>query len=53
MSHSDAEASNDIACVIGGVLIPESFPRRVSYDPPPAQFSSGAIPDTVDGMVTF
>jgi uncharacterized surface protein with fasciclin (FAS1) repeats len=52
VSQSDVEASNGVAHVIGGVLIPESFPRRVSYDLA-AQSNDGAIPNGVDGTVTF
>ncbi len=52
VSQSDVEASNGVAHVIGGVLIPESFPRRVSYDLA-AQSNSGAISSGVEGTVTF
>lgn len=52
VQQADVEASNGVAHVIGGVLIPDSFPRRVSYDLA-AQSNSGAIPDGVDATVTF
>jgi uncharacterized surface protein with fasciclin (FAS1) repeats len=52
VTQADVEASNGVAHVIGGVLIPDSFPRRVSYDLQ-AQSNSGAIPDGVAGTVTF
>ncbi|WP_251965348.1 fasciclin domain-containing protein [Salinibacter ruber] len=52
VSQSDVEASNGVAHVIGGVLIPESFPRRVSYDLA-AQSNSGVISSGVEGTVTF
>ncbi len=52
VSQSDVEANNGVAHVIGGVLIPESFPRRVSYDLA-AQPNSGAISSGVEGTVTF
>lgn len=52
VSQSDVEASNGVAHVIGGVLIPESFPRRVSYDLV-AQSNDGAISNGVEGTITF
>ena len=52
VTQADVQASNGVAHVISGVLIPDSFPRRVSYDLA-AQSNGGAIPDGVDGTVTF
>lgn len=52
VTQADVEASNGVAHVVDGVLIPESFPRRISYDLE-AQSNSGAIPEGVGGTVTF
>ena len=52
VTQADVEATNGVAHVVGGVLIPESFPRRVSYDLAPNS-NSGAIPEGVAGTVTF
>jgi uncharacterized surface protein with fasciclin (FAS1) repeats len=52
IAQANVEASNGVAHIIGGVLVPESFPRRFSYDLA-AQSNSGAIPEGVDGTVTF
>ena len=42
VSQADVEASNGVAHVIGGVLVPDSFPRRTSDDLA-AQSNAGAI----------
>ena len=52
VSQADVEASNGVAHVIGGVLVPDSFPRRTSDDLA-AQSNAGAIPNGVKGTVTF
>jgi len=52
VTQADVQASNGVAHIIGGVLIPDSFPQRISYDLT-AQSNGGAIPDGVDGTVTF
>ena len=52
VSQADVEANNGVAHVIDGVLVPDSFPRRLSYDLP-AQSNSGAIPDGVGATITF
>lgn len=52
VTQEDIEASNGVAHVVDGVLIPESFPRRIRYDLE-AQSNSGAISDGVGGTVTF
>lgn len=52
VGQADVEADNGVAHVIEGVLVPDSFPRRLTFDLT-AQTNSGAIPDGVDGTVTF
>lgn len=52
VTQADVEADNGVAHVIDGVLVPESFPRRLTFDLA-AQMNSGAVPDGVDGTVTF
>ncbi|WP_245846225.1 fasciclin domain-containing protein [Longibacter salinarum] len=52
VTQADVEADNGVAHVIDGVLVPDSFPQRISYDLA-AQSNGGALPNGVDGTVTF
>ena len=52
VAQADVEADNGVAHVIEGVLVPDSFPRRLTFDLA-AQTNSGAVPDGVDGTVSF
>jgi hypothetical protein len=52
ITQANVEASNGVAHIVDGVLIPDSFPRRVSYDLA-AQSNGGAVPDGAAGTVTF
>ena len=52
VGQADVEADNGVAHVIEGVLVPNSFPRRLTFDLA-AQTNSGAVPDGVDGTVSF
>lgn len=52
VTQADVEADNGVAHVIEGVLVPDSFPRKLTFDLA-AQTNGGAVPDGVDGTVTF
>lgn len=52
VGQADVEADNGVAHVIEGVLVPDSFPRRLTFDLA-AQTNGGALPDGVEGSVSF
>ena len=52
LDRVDQRASNGIIHLIDGVLVPPSFTKSVSYELA-AQSNDGAIPEGVNGTVTF